>query len=181
MAGRAGRVDAVIGFGERGHVGGGGFGFVLALVEFAEVGVVGEVLNFALGEVAGVERLQWRAVVAHAFGPVPAHLVVACTRDLAVFLIEAVVEWELTHGVPGLLDHGRRGEDGLMAQVLRRHLPSAQRAGRDGMAVGGGGGGGEVEEDLGAMGHIEAGEGDAAQGLDGTGIGAVRLWADGNG
>jgi len=91
MAGRTGRVDAVIGFGERGHVGGGGFGFVLALVEFTEVGVVGEVLDFALGEVAGVERLQWRAEVAHAFGPMPAHLVVACTRDLAIFLIEAIV------------------------------------------------------------------------------------------
>lgn len=56
MAAGTGDFDAVVFFREGGHVTCSGFGFVFLEVEFAEVGMEGEVFDFALFKVF---RIVW--------------------------------------------------------------------------------------------------------------------------
>lgn len=63
-----------------------------------------QVLDFLLAEIFGIVGLEGHAIVAHAFGSVPAHLLVLIALDLPIFLVQCVIQRCLLHHIPGVLD-----------------------------------------------------------------------------
>lgn len=60
----------------------------------------GEMLDLLFREVLGVVRLQRHTVVAHSPRAMLAHPLVFGSLDLAIFLIEEIVEWGLLYHIP---------------------------------------------------------------------------------
>ena len=64
-------------------------------------------LDLLLFQVVFAVRFDGHAVIAHAFGSMPAHLLVFLAMDLAILLIQPVVQRHLLDGFPGVLDEAR--------------------------------------------------------------------------
>ncbi len=65
--------------------------------------MVRQVFDLLLGQVTCVERVERLAVFAHALGAVAAHLRIELSRDLAVELVEPIVQGRLLYNLPWVL------------------------------------------------------------------------------
>lgn len=92
MSGRAVSSDAIVGFIERGHERAFELRFVGGGVEFSEVRVEGEMFDLLLSQVFGVIWLERHAIVTHALGTMSTHLHIAGPMDLAVLLVQRIIE-----------------------------------------------------------------------------------------
>lgn len=63
-----------------------------------------KVLDLLLLQVFGVERFQRHAVIAHALFPMPTHLNISLSWNLAVQLIQSVIQRRLFDHFPRVLD-----------------------------------------------------------------------------
>lgn len=78
------------------------------------------VFDLLLGKVLGVVWFEGHAVIAHALGTVSAHLGIFWSVDLAILLVQCVVQRRLLDRLPWVLDQllGSSGRDGDGAQVV---------------------------------------------------------------
>lgn len=66
-------------------------------------------LDLLFGHIFRIVWFERHAVVTHASGAMLAHLVIHIPLDLAIFLVQQVIQWGLLHHVPRVLDCGGRG------------------------------------------------------------------------
>lgn len=64
----------------------------------------GEVLDLLLGQILRVVGFQGHAVVTHASRPMFAHPQILTALNLAILLVQQVVERRLLHHIPWILD-----------------------------------------------------------------------------
>lgn len=57
-------------------------------------------LDLLFLEILWIKGLQRRTVITHAFGSVPAHFKISLSVDLAIFLVQSVIEGRLLHRLP---------------------------------------------------------------------------------
>lgn len=91
---------AIIRLTERRHVRALHLRFVCCGIDLAKVRVEREVLDLLVREVLCVVRLERHTVVAHSPGAMLAHSLVFGSLNLAISLIEQIVEWGLLHYIP---------------------------------------------------------------------------------
>ena len=101
-------LDSVIWLWEWRHVWRFKFRLIRRGVDFSEVGVKRQMLNFLLFEILRCVRFEWHTVVTHAFLAMPTHLFVSPSLYLAILLVQTVVELWLHYNFPRALDRSIR-------------------------------------------------------------------------
>ena len=61
-------------------------------------------LDLLFCKITGVIRFDGLTILAHSFGAMLAHPVVARSLDLSILLIQGIIEWHLLDSVPRVVD-----------------------------------------------------------------------------